>query len=76
MRAIELEGKLEADPQGSCPTVRFVVKDRTVYTTSGTTYARGKCGDLKKKTEVEIRGMLMSDNTVRADWIKVEDDDD
>jgi hypothetical protein len=59
---------------GTCPTLTFTVQTRTVYTTEQTMFSRGPCRDLQNGREVEVRGMLMSDNRVRADRIRFEDD--
>lgn len=61
---------------GSCPTVRFTVDGRTVFTTDATKYDGGSCGKLRAGRDVEIAGWLMSDGTVRADEIDFDDDDD
>lgn len=58
---------------GSCPTLTFVVDGRQVYTTGDTGFKKGNCRDLRNGMEVEVKGMLMSDGTVRAQ--RVEEDD-
>lgn len=52
----------------------FTLQTRTVYTTEQTMFSRGPCRDLQSGREVEVRGMLMSDNRVRADRVRFEDD--
>ena len=59
---------------GTCPALTFTVQSRTVYTTEQTMFSKGPCRDLQNGREVEVRGMLMSDNRVRADRIRFEDD--
>lgn len=71
---IELDGRVSS-LSGSCPTVTFQTDGRTVWTHSNTRFRGGSCRDLRNRTEVEIEGRLMSDGTVRADNIRLEDDD-
>jgi hypothetical protein len=57
----------------------FTIDGRTVYTTAATDFRRRECRDIQNNTEVEIRGVLMSDGRVRADRVTFEkgrDDDD
>jgi len=72
VREIELEGEL-SQLTGSCPDRRFTLQGRTVYTTASTQYQKGNCNTLKNKADVEVKGMLMSDGTVRADRVKFDD---
>jgi hypothetical protein len=73
VRAIELDGEIEST-SGSCPAITFVLRNRTVYTTSTTTIRRGPCRDLRRGTDVTVKGFDMSDGRVRADDIRIEDD--
>jgi hypothetical protein len=65
---IQLSGK--AGPvSGTCPNIVFQVKDRTVYTTSLTIYKKTSCADIDKGTDLDVSGMVMSDERVRADQV-------
>jgi len=46
--------------------VTFALSDRNVFATSTTTFKGGSCRDLRDSAEVTVKGMLMSDDTVRA----------
>jgi hypothetical protein len=72
VRAIELEGKVEA-VSGSCPALTFRLEGHIVYTTSDTRWSEGSCKNLKNKKKVELRGQLMSDQRVRADRVIFDD---
>jgi hypothetical protein len=80
VRAIELDGeikkltKLGPAPDG-CSTWRFELDKREVFTTTDTEYQRGPCKNMKNGREIEVRGWLLSDGTVRADRIRFDDDD-
>jgi hypothetical protein len=70
---VEISGK--AGPvSGSCPALVFEVKTRTVYTTSATQFRDGGCRNLRKGSEVEVRGVEMSDHRVRADRVTFRND--
>jgi len=68
---IQLTGQI-SKLAGSCPTWKFEVSGRTVFATSSTIYMRGPCASLSNDTPVTIEGWLMSDNTVRADRVRIE----
>jgi hypothetical protein len=70
-----LDGRIQS-LSGSCPNLIFRLEGRTVYTTSATKFKEGSCAKLKNTTEVEVKGILMSDGTVRAQEVEREDDDD
>jgi hypothetical protein len=71
--ATELQGTVQG-LSGSCPTLRFQLGARTVYTTNATTFERGSCSKMKNAMAIDVDGWLMSDNTVRADRIRLEAD--
>lgn len=58
---------------GACPALTFTLQNRVVYTTEQTMFSKGPCRELQNNVEVEVRGMLMSDNRVRADRVRFED---
>jgi hypothetical protein len=64
---------LIANLSGSCPSWRFDLLGRVVFTTSQTAYERGSCQIMKNGSEVRVQGWLMSDGTVRADRIRYEE---
>ena len=70
---IALNGEV-SNLAGACPNWRFEVDGRIVFTTDQTDYSRGPCTRMRNGVELEIRGWLMSDGTVRADRIRYEDD--
>lgn len=75
MRTIELKGRI-AELSGGCPTWTFKLAGRAVYTTAATTYERGPCKNMSNEKEIEVRGVLLSDDRVRADTIRYDRDDD
>ncbi len=58
---------------GSCPTWRFELAGKVIYATADTMFQRGPCHGLTNDMNVEVRGRLMSDGTIRADRIRRED---
>jgi hypothetical protein len=60
---------------GTCPTITFVLKGDTFYTTSSTTFRRGPCTDVKRDAEISVKGWEMSDGRIRCDEITIKDDD-
>jgi hypothetical protein len=46
------------------------MKDRAIYTTPSTEFEKTSCDRIDKGTDLEIRGMEMSDGRVRADQVK------
>jgi hypothetical protein len=78
VKPIELRGRVDS-VSGSCPTIVFEVKKRTVYATSSTEFKGGNCGHVQRRTDVSVDGWEMSDNRVRADEVRLrggDDDDD
>lgn len=74
VREVQLEDEVR-NLSGVCPLLRFTIDGQVVYTTTKTSFERGPCSRMRNGVEVEIRGWLMSDNTVRADRVRYEDDD-
>ena len=68
VKPIDVSGKATA-VSGSCPNIVFQVKDRTVYTTILTTYKKTSCNNIDKGMDLDISGMEMSDQRVRADQV-------
>jgi hypothetical protein len=60
---------------GTCPTITFVLKNETFYTTSSTVIKKGPCKDIKREAEISVDGWLMSDGRIRCDEITIRDDD-
>ena len=71
-RKIEMKGRISS-VAGACPTIAFILQNRSVYTTLETRFRERSCGRLGDGDEVELKGMLMSDGTVRADEVKYDD---
>jgi len=55
---------------GTCPTLTIRVERYRVFTTQATRYDGVSCSGLRNGLRVEVEGMLMSDDTVRADQVK------
>jgi hypothetical protein len=68
VREVRFSGKAN-QISGVCPVIIFTVKDRTVYTTPLTEFNKTSCDRIDKGTDLEIRGMEMSDGRVRADEV-------
>jgi hypothetical protein len=75
VKSISLSGRIQS-VSGSCPTLVFELKDYKVHASSATEFRRGSCGDIRRRSEVEVQGTLMSDGTVRAVRVTIKDDDD
>ena len=71
VREITVEGEAQA-VSGACPVLTFTTAGRSVYTTNSTEFSKGPCRNLVNGADVEVRGMLMSDNRVRADRVRFE----
>ena len=69
VRAISLGGPLQV-LSGTCPTLTIRVERYPVFTTPATRYDGVSCSGLRNGLRVEVEGMLMSDDTVRADQVK------
>jgi hypothetical protein len=65
---ISLEGRVES-LSGTCPALAFSLKGLTVYTSPDTDFNRGDCRDVRDGSDVDIRGVSMSDGRVRADKV-------
>ena len=65
---IQLSGKAGV-VSGACPNIVFQLKDRTVYTTSLTSFQKISCSNIDKGTDLDISGMEMSDQRIRADQV-------
>lgn len=61
---------------GSCPGIRFELKRRIVIADSRTQYKDVRCQSLRNGDDVKVKGVLLSDGTIRAEEIKREDEDD
>ena len=65
---IRLEGEI-GDVSGECPSIRFELRGRIVYTTNQTDFRKTDCRRIDRGTDLEVEGMVMSDGTVRADRV-------
>jgi len=63
--AVQFEGRINL-LTGSCPALRLLVNETTVFTTSRTTFKKGSCDDLDVRDRVKITGVQFSDGTVEA----------
>lgn len=66
---LELAGTI-SNLDGVCPTVRFTLAGRTVFTTAETVHETRACPAMSNGLAVEITGTLMEDGSVRADRIR------
>ena len=67
----EVEGSI-AMLSGHCPNITFVVKATTVVAGSSTQYSRGKCSDLRNRTDVTVTGTVQPDQSLLATRIELE----
>lgn len=56
---------------GICPLVVFDVKKTHVVTTLTTEYDRLSCESLRKGSDVEVEGVRLSRDSVRADKVTI-----
>ena len=56
---------------GTCPSVRFVLKTYTVVTSSATDFSGGNCRDLRDDRQVTVTGVLESATTLRATKVAI-----
>jgi hypothetical protein len=75
VREISEDGELRG-LSGSCPAIRFELKRRIVIADSRTKYRDVRCQSLRNGDDVKVKGVLLSDGTIRADEIRAEDEDD
>jgi hypothetical protein len=62
---VEFEGRINFIV-GSCPSLRLLVDDTVVVTTSRTTFRKGSCDDLEWRDRVKVKGVRLADGTVDA----------
>jgi hypothetical protein len=55
----------------SCPTLSFVARGHTIETDSSTTYTGGGCSDLVVGARIQVKGLLLPDDTVVATSIRI-----
>jgi hypothetical protein len=58
---------------GSCPTLRFEVRDTVVLTDQRTNFRGGNCKDLRNGEEVEVEGTLQPDGSILASRVELDD---
>jgi hypothetical protein len=68
--SIDLKGTISG-LSGSCPAVKFTVRDRDVAADTDTEFKHGSCDRLSNGLEVEVKGQLWSDGVVRASKIEL-----
>jgi hypothetical protein len=61
---------------GRCPDLRFAVGLRGVVTDRNTDFRKSKCSDMRNGLQVDVRGVVQADRTVRATRVEVTQDDD
>ena len=67
-KAITLSGEITS-MSGDCPSVTYVIKGRTVVTTSATDFQKGSCSSVKPGKDVQVQGVELTDGTIRADVV-------
>lgn len=65
-----MSGRVDDDVDGSCPSVKFELKDYRVRTTSSTVYVSGSCKDLKEDKQITVRGEQESNRSIVATSIE------
>jgi hypothetical protein len=71
---LELAGVISG-LEGTCPTIRFALAGRTVFTTAATVYESRACPSTRNGLAAEVTGTLMEDGSVRADRIRLGGDE-
>ena len=59
--------------EGSCPDLRFTLNGRVIVTSNETKFKGGNCRSLRNGDAVVVKGVRMSDDTVRAEQVDKED---
>jgi hypothetical protein len=57
---------------GTCPTITFMVRDRTVVTTPNTRFDDG-CAKIKNAVRVEVKGALAANGALMATSVELDD---
>jgi len=57
---------------GSCPTITFVVRDRTIVTTGNTRFDLG-CDKIKNTVRIEAKGALAANGALMATSVELDD---
>ena len=57
---------------GTCPALTFVVRDRTVKTSSATRFDDG-CATIKNTVRVEVKGQIAADGSLTASRVELDD---
>jgi hypothetical protein len=69
-RTVEFDGEVD-QVDGSCPSIRFEVKDRIVVTNPDTRYKKGDCKDVREDRKVDVKGQLQSNGSVLAQLVEI-----
>jgi hypothetical protein len=69
---LDFEGDVSA-LQGACPSIVFLCRGNSVYTTPDTEFKKGPCKDVRVGRKVRVEGHLMSNGLVRADRVEIKD---
>jgi hypothetical protein len=69
-RTVEFDGDVD-QVDGSCPSIRFEVKDRIVVTNPDTRYKKGDCKDVREDRKVDVKGQLQSNGSVLAQLVEI-----
>jgi hypothetical protein len=69
-RTIEFGGDVK-NLDGSCPALRFEVKDRTVITDGDTDFKKGECKDVREDRKVDVKGQVQSSGRVLAQEVEI-----
>jgi hypothetical protein len=67
----EVEGSVSG-LTGSCPTITFLVRDRTVVTSPNTRFEDG-CDKIKNTVRVEAKGALAANGALMATSVELDD---
>jgi hypothetical protein len=68
---VTVEGKV-SNLTGACPVLSFKLDDRTINTLATTTFSGGKCSDVKKGSDVTVKGTLQVAGIVLATRVTID----
>lgn len=69
-RTIQFGGDVK-NLDGSCPSLRFDVEERTVITNDDTNFKKGSCKDVREDHKVDVKGQVQSSGRVLAQEVEI-----
>ena len=58
---------------GTCPNIAFTLRGNTIRSSSATRFEDGTCSQVRNNDRVEVHGQRMSDGSIRATRIELDD---